>query len=105
MLDILINGLAGGERAWAPSPIEALTPPLADPHDAAREIFLVAATRLINQRGYRGASVEDISAQLNVTKGSFYHHTEGTDDLVVDCFNRSFDVMRRAQLATRDLPG
>lgn len=105
MLDILTNGLAGGERAWAPSPIEALTPPLADPQDTAREIFLVAATRLINQRGYRGASVEDISAQLNVTKGSFYHHNEGKDDLVVDCFKRSFAVMRRAQLATRDLPG
>ena len=65
----------------------------------------MAATRLINQRGYRGASVEDISAQLNVTKGSFYHHHEGKDDLVVDCFKRTFAVMRRAQLATRDLPG
>jgi AcrR family transcriptional regulator len=105
MLDILSGGLANGDRAWSPSPLEALTPPLPDPHDHARETFLIAATRLINQRGYRGASVEDISAQLNVTKGSFYHHNEGKDDLVADCFKRSFAVVRRAQLASRDLPG
>lgn len=105
MLDILSGGFAAGERPWAPSPLPDLTPAPADPQDAARETFLVAATRLINQRGYRGASVEDISAQLNVTKGSFYHHNEGKDDLVVDCFKRTFAVMRRAQLATRDLKG
>jgi len=106
MLDILSRGLAAGERPWAPSPLSELTLIPGDPrHDAARETFLSAATRLINQRGYRGASVEDISALLNVTKGSFYHHNEGKDDLVVDCFKRTFAVMRRAQLATRDLPG
>jgi AcrR family transcriptional regulator len=105
MLDILSGGLANGERPWAPTPLEALTPPLGDPQEAARETFLIAATRLINQRGYRGASVEDISAQLNVTKGSFYHHNEAKDDLVADCFKRSFAVIRRAQLASRDLPG
>jgi AcrR family transcriptional regulator len=105
MLDILSGGLSATNGEWRPTPLEALTPPLADPQDSARETFLVAATRLINQRGYRGASVEDISAQLNVTKGSFYHHNEGKDDLVADCFKRSFAVIRRAQLASRDLPG
>jgi len=104
MLDILSRGLANGDLPWEPARLEALTPPLPDPHDHARETFLIAATRLINQRGYRGASVEDISAQLHVTKGSFYHHNEGKDDLVADCFKRSFAVVRRAQLASRDLP-
>lgn len=105
MLDILSGGLAVGDRPWAPAQLPDLTPLSTDAQDASREIFLVAATRLINQRGYRGASVEDISAQLNVTKGSFYHHNEAKDELVVDCFKRTFAVKRRAQLATRDLPG
>lgn len=69
-----------------------------------RETFLVAATRLINQRGYRGASVEDISAALNVTKGSFYHHHEDKDALVAECFERTFTVTRRSQLDARALP-
>jgi AcrR family transcriptional regulator len=58
---------------------------------------------MINQRGYRGASVERISEQLNVTKGSFYHHNEAKDDLVVECFERSFATMRRVQSAALEI--
>jgi len=106
MFDILAQGMAAKDQSWAPAPLDARALKAGDPQqDAARDTFLRAATSLINQRGYRGASVEDISARLNVTKGSFYHHNQGKDDLVVDCFNRTFEVMRRAQLATRDLPG
>jgi AcrR family transcriptional regulator len=49
--------------------------------------------------------VEKISAQLNVTKGSFYHHNEAKDDLVVACFDRSFDIMKRLQSAAMREPG
>ncbi len=71
----------------------------------SRETFLLAATRLINSRGYRGASVDKISAALNVTKGSFYHHNDAKDDLVVACFDRTFDVMRQVQRLAMGLPG
>lgn len=100
MFDILSNGLAREGADWNPL---SLSPPRSE--DAARETFLTAATRLINQRGYRGASVEKISAQLNVTKGSFYHHNDAKDDLVIACFERSFDIMRRVQSAAMKLPG
>ncbi|MGH6957643.1 MAG: TetR/AcrR family transcriptional regulator, partial [Caulobacteraceae bacterium] len=50
-----------------------------------------------NEQGYLGASVDKISARLNVTKGSFYHHNEAKDDLVVACFQRTLDVMRQTQ--------
>ncbi|MGH6871099.1 MAG: TetR/AcrR family transcriptional regulator [Rhizomicrobium sp.] len=95
MLDILAGGLAPDGAQWSPGPAPGLMPAV----DSARETFLTAATRLINQCGYRGASVEKISAQLNVTKGSFYHHNEHKDDLVVACFDRSFDIMKRVQSA------
>lgn len=95
MFDILVNGLAVEGAVWAPAPLPALA--AGEVQDSARETFLLAATRLINRRGYRGASVELISAELNVTKGSFYHHHEAKDDLVVACFDRTFEVMRRVQ--------
>ena len=102
MHDILVGGLAPGGAAWNPAPM-ALAPPVAAPSLA--DAFLLAATRLINQRGYHGASVDLISASLNVTKGSFYHHHNAKDDVVTACFERSFEQVRRAQLAARNLAG
>lgn len=105
MYDILVNGLApkgAGDDTWKPVTLPDPTPQSPEGQEW-RETFLVAATRLINQRGYRGASVEDISAQLNVTKGSFYHHHVDKDALVVECFERTFAVTRKAQIDARDL--
>jgi AcrR family transcriptional regulator len=100
MYDIFVHGLAAPGRRWKPQPLvlDSVLEPAAQ-ELTPRETFLIAATRLINEQGYRGASVEKISARLNVTKGSFYHHHEAKDDLVVDCFKRSFEVMRRVQRA------
>jgi len=103
MVDIFLNGVAPEGSSWEPEPIAMSA--LAEGPELARETFLLAATRLINKRGYRGASVDKISAELNVTKGSFYHHNEAKDDLVVACFERSFEVLRRAQRLAMDLPG
>ncbi|ATC26077.1 TetR/AcrR family transcriptional regulator [Caulobacter vibrioides] len=103
MSDILLNGLPTAERDWNPHALPDPTP-LSPEGLEWRETFLVAATRLINQRGYRGASVEDISAALNVTKGSFYHHHDDKDALVAECFERTFTVTRRSQLDARALP-
>lgn len=97
MCDILLNGFAGPGRTWQHRTVslDEMLPEVQQ--SAAQETFLVAATRLINERGYRGASVEKISERLNVTKGSFYYHHEAKDDLVVACFKRSFDTMRHIQ--------
>ena len=103
MFDILAHGLAAPGAVWRPQLLLAETGVAETP--TAHETFLLAATRLINQRGYRGASVEKISAQLNVTKGSFYHHNDAKDDLVVDCFEHSFGVIKRVQTAGLQMPG
>jgi len=91
--DILLNGLSGAGAIWPPEPLDFD----AGPDDGAREAFLRAATRLLNEKGYHGASVSQISARLGVTKGSFYHHLDTKADLVSDCFDRSFGIVRRAQ--------
>jgi AcrR family transcriptional regulator len=103
MFDILVNGLALTGAQWRPAVLDDAIPPPLDAQAMSRETFLLAATRLINREGYRGASVEKISAVLNVTKGSFYHHNDAKDDLVVDCFERSFEVVRRVQSAAMRL--
>jgi AcrR family transcriptional regulator len=95
MFDILCKGLAAPGRNFAPTPL-AIAPRLGD---AAEETFLRAATPLINERSYRGASVSAIAARLNLTKGAFYHHMEAKDDIVVACFDRTFEVIRATQEA------
>jgi len=95
MAAILTHGVTRKGATWpAPRPLD-----LARRGDAAvssSELFLRAATSLINDEGYHGASVERISARLNVSKGAFYHHNETKDELVVACFQRTFETMWRA---------
>ena len=98
MADILIHGLAAPGRAWSPGAVR-LTPPRSDGGEVSRSSFLRAATELLNENGYHGTSVDRISARLNVTKGSFYHHNDTKDDLVAACFEQTFTVIRRAHAA------
>jgi AcrR family transcriptional regulator len=104
MVDILLGGLAAGDKAWPPKDAGVLPPPM-DPDAAGHEMFLGVATRLINSRGCRGASIDDITAALNLTKGAFYHRNETKDDLVLACFERSYHHVRNLQRRARDLPG
>ena len=99
MADILIHGLAGTGQVWAPKSLDLGGAAPETGGDIARARFLRAATELVNEYGFHGASVDRISAKLNVTKGSFYHHNDTKGDLITACFGRTFEVMRRAHAA------
>ena len=88
LVDILMSGLAVDDR-WMLS----ASAPCEPSGDGAQGRFLLAATMLINRDGYHGASVEKIAAELGVSTGSFYHHLENKDDLVLACFDRSFELI------------
>jgi AcrR family transcriptional regulator len=115
MVDILLRGLAAPGQRW-PDHLPAITtlPQNAGRGGASssespeaqtqREAYLRTATRLINDHGVGGASVERIAATLELTKGSFYHHHETKHDLVDDCFERSFALIRGTQWAALELP-
>ena len=97
MGDILIKGIRSGKSVWRLGALDsALTAPPQE-GDSAQDAFLRAATALINEQGYRGASVERISARLNLTKGAFYHHNPNKEDLIAACFERKFAVIRGMQ--------
>ncbi len=93
---VLVHGLAAPSADWAPAD---LPPPEEERGEGASPTaFLRAATDMVNEHGYLGASVSRISARLNVTKGSFYHHNQAKDDLVAQCFERTLAIMRQAQI-------
>jgi len=93
LMDVFAHGIAGKDAKWSPTLLDLSH----DEAEPGREAFLLAATRLINELGYRGASVQKIASELNVTKGSFYHHLDAKDDLVIACYRRSFDTIADAQ--------
>ncbi len=111
MADILLHGLAGPGQGWASwvAAAQPTTPAPADGDDALADAlgdaYLRTATRLINDHGVGGASVERIAAALALTKGSFYHHHDTKHGLVDACFERSFALIRRVQLAALAQPG
>lgn len=106
IIDILCYGIPAVQGEWQP---QALIDGgwRSDGEEAPQQNdeFMRAATMMINERGYRGASVNRIAEALNVTKGSFYHHHDAKDDLVMDCFRRSYDRLSKVQMAGQDAQG
>jgi TetR/AcrR family transcriptional repressor of nem operon len=45
--------------------------------------LLDAALQVVRVQGYAGSSVDDICREAGVTKGSFFHHFKGKDELAV----------------------
>ena len=52
-----------------------------------REQILFSAISIINQRGYDGATMEDIAADLLMTKSSLYYYFKSKGDLMYQCHN------------------
>lgn len=106
MFDILAYGLPSERGRWQPVELTERTWRTAEGGEASQnEDFLRAATIMINRLGYRGASVNRIAEALNVTKGSFYHHHEAKDDLVLACFQKSYDRLSATQMAGQRASG
>lgn len=103
--DVLLNGISTSPVDIAPQAASLQGVSVPSGGLLSQESFLRTATALINEQGYRGASVERVAAVLNVSRGAFYHHYEARDELVVACFDRTFDVLRRAQTAGMTGPG
>ncbi len=104
LFDVFDKGIACAGARWSPE----LLPLANEFENGAGDMtgaFLRAATHLINERGYRGASVNRIAEKLSVTKGSFYHHLDGKDGLVLECFGNSYNRVSQIQRRAMDAEG
>ena len=53
------------------------------PHHSKTK-FLDAALALVRMKGYAATTVDDICQKAELTKGSFFHHFKGKEDLAVE---------------------
>jgi AcrR family transcriptional regulator len=69
-----------------------------------REICRVAA-RVFYEKGYDGASMQDIAEAVGLTKAGLYHHVGSKDRLLFEIMNYGMDILDETVLAQiKDLP-
>lgn len=67
-----------------------------------RNAFMRMGALMFNERGYGGASLDDLARELEVTKGAFYYHIESKEDLLYQCFRHMLELESRTiELATQ----
>jgi len=68
--------------------------------DVKREAVLRSAAALFRERGYEGASLNDLADILNITKPTIYYYVQSKDQLLLDILTVAqeeiLDFMRRA---------
>lgn len=50
-----------------------------------KEDILRSASKIISRRGYEGATMEDIAAELLMTKGALYYYFSSKEELLYQC--------------------
>lgn len=69
----------------------------ADPKQKLREICRIAA-RVFYEKGYDGASMQDIAEAVKLTKAGLYHHVGSKDRLLFEIMNYGMDILDESVL-------
>jgi AcrR family transcriptional regulator len=56
--------------------------------EATRHALLAAACKLFGEHGYAATSIDDVAHAANVTKGAFYHHYAGKQELFAGVYEQ-----------------
>jgi AcrR family transcriptional regulator len=67
------------------------------------EAVLRVAVEVFNERGYDGASMEDLSKRLGIAKSGIYHHVSGKEELLRLALDRALDGLWEAAERARSL--
>jgi AcrR family transcriptional regulator len=67
------------------------------------ESVLQTAVEVFNERGYDGASMEDLSRRLGIAKSGIYHHVSGKEELLRMALDRALDGLWEAAERARSL--
>ncbi len=70
----------------------------AEARQKLREICRVAA-RVFYEKGYDGASMQDIAEAVGLTKAGLYHHVSSKDMLLFEIMNYGMDILEESVLA------
>jgi AcrR family transcriptional regulator len=63
--------------------------------DERLELLARTGSRLFNQRGIDGVSLDDVAAEVGATKGLVYHYFDNKPAFVAFCYERAFEIYRQ----------
>lgn len=66
--------------------------------------ILETASRLFNERGYDRTSIEDIAAQLHVSKRTLYYYIDSKEEILFECDKYGLEYLNDA-IADSVIPG
>jgi TetR/AcrR family transcriptional regulator, cholesterol catabolism regulator len=62
------------------------------PSTDSRHDILHAAAQLFRERGYDAASMNDLAAALNLSKGALYHHFQSKDEILFHIMQHAMEI-------------
>jgi AcrR family transcriptional regulator len=71
-----------------------------------RDDILDAAAQIFREKGFHGASMEDVAAAVNLRKASLYHHVTSKQEILLSLLDRALGMLTEhiAGVAGRDMP-
>jgi AcrR family transcriptional regulator len=71
-----------------------------------REDILEAAAQVFREKGFHGASMQDIAEAVNLQKASLYHHVSSKQEILLALLDRALELLleRIAPMASQNLP-
>jgi AcrR family transcriptional regulator len=71
-----------------------------------REDILEAAAQVFRQKGFHGASMQDIAEAVNLQKASLYHHVSSKQEILLALLNRALELLleRISSISGQEIP-
>jgi AcrR family transcriptional regulator len=71
-----------------------------------REDILEAAAQVFRQKGFHGASMNDIADAVNLQKASLYHHVSSKQEILLELLDRALILLleRISPIASQNIP-
>jgi AcrR family transcriptional regulator len=71
-----------------------------------REDILEAAAQVFRQKGFHGASMNDIAEAVNLQKASLYHHVSSKQEILLEILDRALQLLleRISSITSQNIP-
>ena len=71
-----------------------------------RDDILEAAAQVFRQKGFHGASMQDIATAVSLQKASLYHHVSSKQEILLALLDRALELLleRISSISNQDIP-